>query len=87
MPRDVRTERLALGAAALLTPAHAARLVGGDVRQVQAWMRAAGLIRRGPAGERVIWGDVLAAYEAASEDATVEPAPIHRGTVLRLGTL
>ena len=63
----------------LLTPSEAAdRLRGRTPRKiVVAKLKEAGLIRAGPLGERVRWGDVLASYgpEPAVDATTGPPRP------------
>jgi hypothetical protein len=81
-------DRLAQGEAALLSPAQAARLVGG--RRARRWLAEAGLVRHTPLGERVIWGEVLAAMRDAGTDTTPKaPATVRNdlpsGTLIRLG--
>lgn len=82
-------DRLAQGEAALLSPAQAARLVGG--RRARQWLVEAGLVHRTPLGERVIWGEVIAAMrDAGADTAPKPPAPVRNdlptGKLIRLGT-
>jgi hypothetical protein len=82
-------DRLAQGEAALLSPAQAARLVGG--RRARRWLAEAGLVRRTPLGERVIWGEVLAAMrDVGADTAPKAPAPVVNdlptGRIIKLGT-
>lgn len=58
--RDLSTDRLTLGAAAVLSLTEAARILPGNEAANREWMRAQGLTFCGPSGaELVVWADVL----------------------------
>lgn len=78
-------QRLALGAAAVLSPTRAAELLPAREAVALAWLRARGLVRevRG-LGEVVIWGDVVAAIMRG--EGPEETAPPPRRATVRLST-
>jgi len=63
-------DRLQLGAAAVLSPSHAAELLPWREGVAMAWLREQGLILTLPLGEVVVWGDVIERLRVAS---TPEP--------------
>ena len=76
------TVRLALGDAAVLTPAQAAQLLPIGDTEARAWLHEAGLVRLLRGREVVIWGDVLQALRDAP--TTTEPtAPPPRARAWR----